>query len=124
MKQKNSFQKILPFVLWIVFLFLYTEASFADPMGNNGWHLNSWLQTYLNSDLVCKVQIISIRRGEAVKNNMFMQPSEVYRMIATSKVMSVIKGECPDVIEIEFDYPAEKGIDKGGVPISQVYTEL
>jgi hypothetical protein len=103
----------------IVFLFLYTGTSYADPIGSNGWNLNSPLQVQSNSDLVCKVQVLSIQRQEAVKNPSTWA-SDVYRMIATTKVLSVIKGECPNTIEIEFEYPL--GSSNMGISILRLYT--
>jgi hypothetical protein len=44
-------------------------------------------------------------------------------LIATSKVLSVIKGECPQVIDIEFLYPEERNLDFGSL-LCQIYVEL
>lgn len=123
MRKLNFFQIMFLFVLSTVFLFLHSEMSYAVPLGSNGWYLDSPLQTQHNSDLVCKIQVISIRRGEAVSNSIFMGVSGVHRMTATAKVLSIIKGECPYVIEIEFEYPIDNSINMS-IPISQLCTGL
>ena len=111
------------FVFVDVLLFSLLAPIYAFPLGSNGWYLDSPLQTN-NSDLVCKIKVISISRGEPVSNSqLFMSGLKAYRMKATAKVLSVIKGKCPESIEIEFEYPIGNNIDTG-IPISNLITGL
>jgi|WetSurMetagenome_2_1015567.scaffolds.fasta_scaffold90031_2 hypothetical protein len=111
----------------MLFIFLYTEKSYADPIGNNCWYLNSPLQAQSNSDLVCKVQVLSLRREEAVSNrtksNITSWFSNVNRMTAVTKVLSIIKGNCPNTIEIAYEYPIDPNSNQT-FSISQNYTGL
>ena len=121
-------RKILPFKVfllpfWAVFLFLPLEESFGFPVGSNGWHLNSPFQARANADLVCKVRVLSIRQQEIVKGNLFPGEPDLLGMIATSKVISVVKGECPDVIDIEFRRPTD-GHSRLGLRAGGSYTDL
>jgi len=111
------------FVLLGTFFFSPPEESFGYPGGSNGWHLNSPFQARHNADLVCKVHILSIRQEEVIKYGPSTLMPNVSRMIATSKVLSVIKSECPQVINIEFLYPKERNRNFG-IPLCQLYTEL
>jgi len=111
------------FVLLGTFFFLPPEESFGYRVGSNGWHLNSPFQARHNADLVCKVRVLSIRQEEVIKYGPSTLMPNVSRMIATSKVLSVIKGECPQVIDIEFLYPTERNRNFGS-PLCQIYTEL
>lgn len=123
MEHKVLSWKISLFVIFGTFLSLPLEESFGYPVGSNSWHLNSPLQARINADLVCKVQVLSIRREEVIRSNLFPGAPDVSRMIARSKVLSVIKGECPKVIDIEFHYPQDK-TNQWGDPPWLIYTEL
>lgn len=123
MKRRVLSYKMSLFVLLGTFFFTPPEESFGYPVGSNGWHLNSPFQARHNADLVCKVRILSIRRQEVIKYDPSTLMPNISRMIATSKVLSVIKGECPQVIDIEFLYPKEKNRNFGS-PLCQLYTEL
>ena len=123
MKRRVLSYKMSLFVLLGTFFFSPPEESFGYPVGSNGWHLNSPFQARHNADLVCKVRILSIRQEEVIKYGPSTLMPNVSRMIATSKVLSVIKGECPQVIDIEFLYPKERNRNFGS-PLCQIYTEL
>jgi len=123
MKRRVLSYKMSLFVLLGTFFFSPPEESFGYPGGSNGWHLNSPFQARHNADLVCKVRILSIRQEEVIKYGPSTLMPNVSRMIATSKVLSVIKGECPQVINIEFLYPKERNRNFG-IPLCQLYTEL
>lgn len=123
MRHRFSSYGISLFVTFGTFLFLPLESSFAFPAGSNGWHLNSPFQAKSNADVVCKVQVLSIRQEAVIKSNLFPGAQNVSRMIATSKVLSVIKGKCPEVIDIEFHYSKDRDL-KLGHPLWQLYTEL
>lgn len=74
--------------------------AFASPAGSNNWHLNSPLQAGSNSDLVCKVSILSTHNTEQI-----MDPRiDMMPYVATAKVTSILKGSCDDVIQIHFYY--------------------
>jgi hypothetical protein len=105
------------------FLLLFPEKSYGFITGSNSWHLNSPFQAKSNADVVCKIKVLSIRQEKVIKSNLFPGASDVCRMIAGSKVISVIKGKCPQVIDIEFHYPKDRNLNLG-LPIEQVYTEL
>jgi hypothetical protein len=121
-RQALSFKMALCVLLGI-FFFSPPEESFGYPVGSNGWHLNSPFQAKHNADLVCKVRVLSIRREEVLKYGPSTLIPNISRMIATSKVLSVIKGKCPQVIDIEFLYPEERNRDFGDL-LCQIYTEL
>ena len=124
MKRRVLSYKMSLFVLFGTFFFSPPEESFGYPGGSNGWHLNSPFQARHNADLVCKVRILSIRRQEVIKYDPSTLMPNISRMIATSKVLSVIKGECPQVINIEFLYPPKERNRNFGSPLCQIYTEL
>ena len=123
MKSKIFYYKMSLFFILCAYLFLPSEESFGHPVGSNNWHLDSPLQVEHNADLVCKVQVLSIHQEEVIKSNLFPGTPDVSRMIATSKVLSVIKGECPKVIDIEFHYPKDGTIHLVDLPWL-IYTEL
>jgi len=123
MKRRVLSYKMALFVLLGIFFFSLPEESFGYRVGSNCWHLNSPFQAKHNADLVCKVRTLSIRQEEVLKYGPSTRRPNVSRMIATSKVLSVIKGECPQVIDIEFLYPKERNRDFGS-PLCQLYTEL
>lgn len=110
-------------VTFVTFLLLPLENAFAHPVGSNGWHLNSAFQAKHNADLVCKVQVLSVYRGGDYKGGLSDPGQNMARMIANSKVLSVIKGECPEVIDIEFHYPEDEDL-RLSTPLGQFYTEL
>ena len=123
MKHRVLSYKMSLFVLLSIFFCSLSEESFGYHIGSNGWHLNSPFQARHNADLVCKVRILSIRQQEVIKYGPSTRMPNVSRMIATSKILSVIKGECPQVIDIEFLYPKERNRNFG-IPLRQLYTEL
>jgi len=120
--------KVLPckmflFAILAALLFLIQEESFGFPAGSNGWHLNSPFQARANADLVCKVQILSICQKGIVKGNLFPGEPDLLEMVAASKVLSVVKGECPNVIDIEFYRPTKNHSTLGLLP-GELYTDL
>ena len=123
MIRKFSFFRMVTFIFLGPLLLLPLGSSFAYPVGSNGWHLDSPLQVEHNADLVCKVRVLSIHRHGLIESNVFPGAQDVSRMIATSKVLSVIKGKCPQVINIEFHYPRDRNLELG-LPLWQLYTEL
>ncbi|HUT45517.1 MAG TPA: hypothetical protein VMX36_04495, partial [Sedimentisphaerales bacterium] len=123
MKRDIFSYRILPFVTLSAWLFLSQAESFGFPTGSNDWHLNSSFQARANADLVCKVQILSIRQERVVKGNLFPGEPDLLEMKATSKVLSIIKGECPDVIKIEFLRPTKSHSTLGLLP-GELYTDL
>lgn len=123
MKRDVLSYRIFPFVTLCACLFLSQAESFSFPIGSNGWHLNSPFQARANADLVCKVQIMSIRQERIVKGNLFPGEPDLLEMIATSKVLSVVKGECPGVIDIEFRRPKNRHPTLGLLP-GELYTDL
>jgi len=86
-----------------LFLLLPAEMSLGHPAWTNGWHLNCPLQAGSNAELVCKIQVLSTRRAEIIKKYLPGGKADPSRMLARSKVLSVIKGECKPAIDIEFD---------------------
>ncbi|HCO92675.1 MAG TPA: hypothetical protein DIU00_01780 [Phycisphaerales bacterium] len=123
MKRDIFSYRIFPFVTLCAWLLLSGAVSFGFPAGSNGWHLNSSFQARANADLVCKVQVMSIRQEKIVKGNLFPGQQDLLGMIATSKVLSIIKGECPDVIDIEFRHPKNGNSMLGLLP-GELYTDL
>ena len=96
-----------------VFLFLPSEKSWGYPAWTNGWHLDCPLQAGSNADLVCKIQVLSTRRAEIIKR--YLPGGQAYpsRMLAKSRVLSVIKGECEPAIDIEFHDPKARSLRSG-----------
>jgi len=123
MKRDIFSYRIFPFVTLCAWLLLSGAELFGFPVGSNGWHLNCSFQARANADLVCKVQVLSIRQEKIVKGNLFRGELDLFGMIATSKVLSVIKGECPDVIDIEFRRPKNSNSTLGLLP-GELYTDL
>jgi hypothetical protein len=123
MKRKTLSCKMSLLVIFGAFIFLSSEESSGFPAGSNCWHLNSPSQAKSNADLVCKVRVVSIRREEDIRGSLFPGAPDVSRMIARSKVLSVIKGECPDVINIEFRHPKDD-YSRLGLPPGGLYTDL
>jgi len=123
MRHKVLSCRISLFVIFGAFLFSPLEKSFGYPAGSNCWHLNSPFQAKSNADVVCKVQVLSVCRGGLFKGGLSNPAQGMARMIATLKVLSVIKGKCPQVIDIEFDYPKDRNL-KLSHPLWQLYTEL
>jgi hypothetical protein len=99
-----------------------TESS-GYPVGSNGLHLKSPFQTEANADLVCKVRVLSVRQEKIVKGNLYPGQRNLLCMVATSKVLSVVKGKCQDVIDIEFQRPKDDNSLLGHLP-GQLYTDL
>lgn len=106
-----------------VFLFLPLEKSLSFPVGSNGWHLNCPLQAGSNADLVCKVKVLSTRREETIKGYLFPGQADLSRILARSRVLSVIKGQCGQLIDIEFHYPEYPNFQLGH-PTEQLHTKL
>lgn len=123
MKSNILSDRTFPFVALSAWLFLSGAESFGFPTGSNGWHLNCSFQARANADLVCKVQVMSTRQERIVKGNLFPGQQDLLGMIATSKVLSVVKGECPDVINIEFRRPTYGHSTLGLLP-GELYTNL
>ena len=123
MKRHVHSHRIFLVAILSVWLFLSQAESFGSPVGSNGWHLNSSFQARVNADLVCKVQIMSIRQEKIVKGNLFPGEPDLLGMIATSKVLSIIEGECLDVIDIEFRRPTNEHLRLGHPP-GERYTDL
>ena len=92
---------LLPTMLGAL-LALPSEKSWGYPAWTNGWHLNSPLQAGSNADLVCKIQVLSTRQAEIIKRYLPGGQADPSRMLAKSRVLSVIKGECKPAIDIEF----------------------
>ena len=108
MKHRILSYKIFLFLTFGTFLLLLPENSYGSPIGSNSWHVNSPFQAKSNADVVCKIKVHSIRQEEDIKSNLSPGEPDVSRMRARSKVISVIKGECPQVIDIEFHYPKDR----------------
>ena len=123
MKRDILWYRIFPFVTISAWLLLSGAESFGFPAGSNGWHLNSSFQARANADLVCKVRVMSIRQEKVVKGNLFPGQQDLLGMIATAKVLSIVKGECPDVIDIEFRRPKDSNSKLGLLP-GELYTNL
>ena len=123
MKRDIFSYKIFVSIYLFVWLLFSGVESFGYTTGSNGWHLNSPFQAEANADLVCKVRVLSIRQEKVVKGNLYPGQRDLLCMIATSKVLSVVKGECPDVIHIEFQRLKSNNPMIGHLP-GQLYTEL
>lgn len=96
-----------------VLLLWPSEISLGHPAWTNGWHLDCPLQAGSNADLVCKIQVLSTRRAEIIKRYLPGGRTDPSRMLAKSKVLSVIKGECKQAIDIEF-HDQKRGISGFG----------
>lgn len=123
MKRVVLSYKIFLFAILIAWSFLPQAESFGFRVGSNGWHLNSPFQAKHNDDLVCKVQIVSLRQERIVRGNLFPGERDLFEMIATSRVLSIIKGECADVINIKFRRPTNSPSTPGLLP-GERYTDL
>ncbi len=123
MKHRVLSYKIFLFLTFGTFLFLPLEKSYGFRAGSNSWHVNSPFQAKSNADVVCKIKVRSIRQEGIIKNNLFPGEPDVSRMIARSKVISVIKGKCPQNIDIEFHYPQDKN-PIASPPNGHTYTGL
>ena len=123
MKRVVLSYKIFLFAILIAWSFLPQAESFGFRVGSNGWHLNSPFQAKHNADLVCKVQIVSLRQERIVRGNLFPGEPDLLEMVATSKILSLVKGECPDVIDIKFRRPTNSRLTSGLRP-GELYTDL
>lgn len=112
-----------PFLTLGILLLLTSEISFGFITGSNSWHLNSPFHAKSNADIVCKIKVLSIHQGQVITSNLFPGAPDICRMTAKSKVLSIIKGNCPQFIDIEFHYPKDINLNLG-FPITQAYTEL
>jgi hypothetical protein len=99
------------------------DAAVAFFLGANNWHLDTPLQLEHNSDLVCKVHITAVRDVGLTACNLFPGAPDVMRKAATARVVSVVRGDCGDTIEIGFDWPQD-GDAQWGMPVCQLFTEL
>lgn len=106
-----------------ILLLLPSKISFGFVIGSNSWHLNSPFQAKNNADIVCKIKVLSILQGQVITSNLFPGAPDLNRMIAKSKILSVIKGKCPQFIDIEFHYPKDTNLNLG-FPVNLAYTEL
>jgi hypothetical protein len=97
-------------------LFLPSQKSLGYPAWTNGWHLDCPLQAGSNADLVCKIQVLSTRRAEIIKRYLPGGKADLSRMLAKSKVLSVIKGECKPAIDIEFNDQRSRTVRFGPSP--------
>jgi len=124
LKMHISFCRFSMMLLYLV-LFLMSSGSdaFASPIGSNNWHLNSPLQVIHNSDLVCKVNILSVREVGLSDSFIFEWGSQAICRVATAKVISIIKGSCEDTIQIWFYVPKDNGKHMG-LQKGQLFTEL
>ena len=91
--------------------------------GNNGWHLRSPFQMKANADLVCKVRIDRVRDVGISTSTLFPGAPEVRRRVAQAQVISVVEGDCPTSIEIEYDFPLGDS-PLWSEPVSNLYTQL
>jgi hypothetical protein len=122
--KRNIFSfRMFVYICLCALLLLPGIELYGYPAGSNGWHLKSPFQARANADLVCKVKVLSIHREKIVKGNLFPGQQDLLGMIATSKVLSVIKGECTDVIDIEFHRPKDDHSLLGHLP-GELYTDL
>lgn len=108
-----------PLLLYLV----CTGNAFAYPAGSNNWHLNSPLQAGSNSDLVCKVSILSTHEAGKTMSPILGMGREVMCHVATAKVISIIKGSCDAVIQIQFHAPKDE-MAKRELPGWRLLTEL
>lgn len=122
MKREILSYRIFLFAI-LTWLSLPQTELFSFSTGSNGWHLNSSFQAEHNADVVCKVEIQSIRQEKIVKGNLFPGEPNLLEMIATSKVLSIIKGKCPEVINIKFRRPTNEHL-KLGFSLRELYTDL
>jgi len=99
MKHRVFSYRIFPFVILGALLFLLLGRASARVISE---HFNSAFHTRANADVVCKVQVLSLRQDGIVKADHMFALKDTPRMVASAKVLSVIKGECPKVIDIEF----------------------
>lgn len=111
------------FVTLGAFLLLPLARSLGYPPWTNGWHLDCPLQARSNADLVCKIRALSTRRAEIIKRYLPGGQTDPSRMLAKSRVLSVIKGECKRAIDIEFHDP-KVGTFGFGFPTSMRGTGL
>ena len=107
MENRTSFAGTFLLIGFAAFMFLPLQPSFSDPAGSNCWHLNSPLQAESNADLVCKVRVLKLQRDTTFKGSPASPDQIILRMIAKAEVISVVKGQCPDKIDIEFHYPKD-----------------
>ena len=122
-KHKVISYKTHLFLTLAVFILLSSAKSYSFVTSSNSWHVNSPFQAKHNADIVCKIKVISVCQQGTTKNNLFPGAPDVHLTIAKSKVLSIIKGKCPQTIDIEFHYPKE-GVSILSFPIEQVYTKL
>jgi len=123
MKRNIFSYRIFVYISFCAWLLLPGAKSSGFPAGSIGWHLKSPFQARANADLVCKVKVLSVRQDKIVKGNLFPGQQDLLGMIATSKVLSIVKGECPDVIDIEFLRPKDNNSIIGHLP-GELYTDL
>lgn len=105
MKDRRLLTVGFMFLGFAAIVVLPLEPSYSHPVGSNGWHLNSPLQARSNADVVCKVRVVGVQRDKTFYGGMVGADEVIERGIATVDVISVVKGECPDKIDIAFHYP-------------------
>ncbi len=122
MQASFSFRRLLPSVV-VAVAACAPGPVFGDLLGSNNWHLNSPLWMRANADVVCKVRVTKVRDAGLAPSYLFRSEANVRREIATAEVISLIEGNCPPQIEIEYEYP-RGGHWVSGSPIGQEFTKL
>lgn len=112
-------------MIWYLMLLLmfFGSNAYAYSVGSNSWHLDSPLQAIHNSDLVCKVNVLSVRELGLTDSFIFELGTQAICRVATAKVISSVKGSCEDTVQIRFCVPKDSGRDMGLLK-GQLFTEL
>ena len=108
----------------ILLLWICPGLVLAYPFGNNGWHLNTPFQMRANADLVCKVRIREVRDVGRAPHQLIPGGPEIRSRLAEAEVLSVVKGECADWIEIEYQFPVEGDCDRALFGTGGMFTSL
>ncbi len=101
----------------------------ATPPGQAGvdalahWQVDSARQAAVNADRVVKVEVLSLLEAGTARNEASANPLEVRRLTASCRVISEIKERCPQIIRVEFQYPAESDI-QSNPSLAQAFTSL
>ncbi|HEX41294.1 MAG TPA: hypothetical protein ENN81_04450, partial [Phycisphaerales bacterium] len=99
-------------------------APGSDDVGRLGhWQVDAAQQTAANADRVVKVEVLSLLEAGTVRNEVSANPPELRRLTASCRVLSEIKERCPQIIRVEFQYPAESDI-QGNPSLAQQFTSL
>ncbi|MDK1032598.1 MAG: hypothetical protein QGD94_11360 [Planctomycetia bacterium] len=96
---KAFVSKTLFFALLGALLFMSAEECGGRMVAE---HFNAAFHMWANAEVVCKVQVLSLDQDGVVKADHMFILRDTPRMVATAKVLSAIRGECPAVIDIEF----------------------